>query len=364
MTWSSNLEQTSRVYLCAFWNTHTVDNSRHRSRERLPGQRAKWNVVFGRGPRQPTIESDSLPVSNRARLRRHVLRRARKHHSAGRDRRHDRCWPNSGVHWDDTLPHTAQDLDLPAISAGAFSRRPSAWTATSSGRVEAGAGGLGRVAQEILGRKTLPRVWGNETQRRIHQSAVEARDLSCLQRMHSAEARGRNTLPMHPVRSVARRGTFCVKAPKPAVEHVSRLSVVRRKKAMFFMPGKADERILQSCSLANTGSEASIVFTMPNQDPRLLEMRGLPPAPVTAALFLLYFQAALWRRWNADMRHMPRCEGAACSPQARCCFQYSPPRVSPEKTSPQPHYPADMGSNCRKQALCWHGVGRPLAGKQ
>ena len=38
------------------------------------------------------------------------------------------------------------------------------------------------------------------------------------------------------------------------------------------------------------------------------------------------------RGWNADMRHMPRCEDAASSPQARCCFQYSPPRASPEKT--------------------------------
>ena len=127
------------------------------------------------------------------------------------------------------------------------------------------------------------------------------------------------------------------------------LSVVRRKKAMSCMPGKADERILQPCSLANAGSETSIVFTMPDQDPRLLEMRGLPPAPVTAPLFLLYFQTALWQRWKADMRHMPRCEDAACSPQARCCFQYSPPRASPEKTSPPAHYPGDMGSNRQKQ---------------
>ena len=81
------------------------------------------------------------------------------------------------------------------------------------------------------------------------------------------------------------------------------------------MPDKADERILQPCSLANAGSQTSIVFAMPDQDPRLLDMHGLPPSAVAAPLFLLYFQAALWRRWNADMRHMPRCEDAACSPQ-------------------------------------------------
>ena len=119
---------------------------------------------------------------------------------------------------------------------------------------------------------------------------------------------------------------------------------------MFVMPDKADERILQPCSLANAGSQTSIVFAMPDQDPRLLEMRGLPPAAVAAPLFELYFPATLGKRgWNADMRHMPRCEDAACSPQARCCFQYSPPRASPEKTSPQTNYPGDMGSNRRKQ---------------
>ena len=56
---------------------------------------------------------------------------------------------------------------------------------------------------------------------------------------------------------------------------------------MFFMPDKADERILQPCSLANAGSQTSIVFAMPDQDPRLLEMRGLPPAAVAAPLFEL-----------------------------------------------------------------------------
>ena len=79
----------------------------------------------------------------------------------------------------------------------------------------------------------MPRVWGDETQRRLHQSAVETGDLSGLQRMHRAEARGRNALPMHSVQPVARRGTLCVKAPKPAVEHVSRLPLVRCEENMF-----------------------------------------------------------------------------------------------------------------------------------
>ena len=154
---------------------------------------------------------------------------------------------------------------------------------------------------------------------------------------------------MHTVRYVARGCPLCKQAPKPAVEHVSRLSVVRYTKAMFFMPNKADKRIFQPCGLANAGSQTSIVFAMPDEDPRLLEMRGLPPAAVTAPIFLLYFQTALWQRWNADMRHMLRCESAACSPQARCCCQSSSPGASPEKNSPQAHYPGDMGSNRCKQ---------------
>ena len=40
---------------------------------------------------------------------------------------------------------------------------------------------------------------------------------------------------------------------------------------------------------------------------------------------------------------------AAKVQHARCCFQDSPPRASPEKASPQAHYPGDMGSNRRKQ---------------
>ena len=160
---SSHLEQTSWVYLCAFWNTHTVDYPRHRWRERLSSQRAKWTVVFGRGPRQPTIESDAIPISHCARLRWHVLWRARKHNRAGRDCGYDRCRPNSGLHWDDALPHTAEDLDLPSVPAGAFSGGPAARKATSARRVEAGAGGLGRVAQEVLGWEAMSWVWGDET---------------------------------------------------------------------------------------------------------------------------------------------------------------------------------------------------------
>ena len=44
-------------------------------------------------------------------------------HRAGRDRGHDRCRPNSGLHWDDALPHTAEDLDLPTVPAGPFFKR-------------------------------------------------------------------------------------------------------------------------------------------------------------------------------------------------------------------------------------------------
>jgi len=132
-------------------------------------------------------------------------------------------------------------------------------------------------------------VWGDETQRRLHQSAVETGDLSGLQRMHRAEARGRHTISVHAVRPMARCLSLCKQASKSTVEHVSRLSIMRCKKAMFFMPNKADERIFQPCGLANPESETSIVFAMPDEDPRLLEMRGLPPAAVTAPIFLLYF---------------------------------------------------------------------------
>jgi hypothetical protein len=110
--------------------------------------------------------------------------------------------------------------------------------------VEARAGGLGRVAQKILGQKTLPRMWGNETQRRIYQSAVEARDLSGLQRMHRTEARGRNTLPLHTLWLMARGCPLCKQASNSTVEHVPRLFIMRCEKAMRFMPVKANERIL------------------------------------------------------------------------------------------------------------------------
>ena len=192
--WSSNMEQTPRLYLRAFWDANTLDNSRHRSRERLPGQHTKCTVVSRRRPCQPTIESHPVPISHCARFRWHILRCARKHNRAGRDRWHGRCWPNSGVHWDDAEPHTAKDLDLPTVPAGTFSSWPAARTATSAWRVEAGAGGLGCVAQEVLGRKALSRVCGDETQRRVHQSTMETGNIPRLQRMHRAEARGRNTI--------------------------------------------------------------------------------------------------------------------------------------------------------------------------
>ena len=59
--------------------------------------------------------------------------------------------PTCSVRRYDAEPYTTEDLDLPSVPAGTFSTRPPSRTATSSGRVEAGAGGLGRVAQEILG---------------------------------------------------------------------------------------------------------------------------------------------------------------------------------------------------------------------
>ena len=40
--------------------------------------------------------------------------------------------------------------------------------------------GLRCIAQEVLGRKTLSRVWGDETQRRVHQSTMETGNIPRL----------------------------------------------------------------------------------------------------------------------------------------------------------------------------------------
>ena len=310
--WSSHLEQTSRVYLRAFWNTHTVDYPRHRSRERLPSERAKWNVVFGRGPHQPRIESHPVPISHRARLRRHVLRRARKHNRAGRDRWHGRCWPNSGVHWDDAEPHTAKDLDLPTVPAGAFSGGPAARTATSARRVEAGTGGLGRVVQEVLGWEAMSWVWGDETQRCIYQSTMETGNLPCLQRMHSAEAWGRHTISVHAVRPMARCLSLCQQASKPAVEHVPRLSVVWCKKAMFFMPNKADKRIFHRVSMESKQTREEGLPAL--SEKRKMELWILPPKIASATIFPVQQNAPRRRpKWQTDVRCVPcRCRASYC----------------------------------------------------
>ena len=48
---------------------------------------------------------------------------------------------------------------------------------------------------------------------------------------------------MHAVRPVARCNTLCVKALQSTVEHVPRLSIMRREETMLSVSEKADARI-------------------------------------------------------------------------------------------------------------------------
>ena len=146
------------------------------------------------------------------------------------------------------------------------------------------------------------------------------------------------------------------------MEHVSRFVCrVMQKSNVFLCQTKQTKEYFSHVAWQNAGSQTSIVFAMPDQDPRLLEMRGLPPAAVAAPLFLLYFQAALCKRgWNADLR--PHATLRRCSMQSArraAAFQYSPPRaLSGKGLRRRQIYPGDMGSNRRKQEKHAHMIMR------